>query len=257
MIRIIKEQEQYKGESDWLTTYHHFSFGEYYDPNKVNFGPLRVFNDDVIQPGKGFDFHQHKDMEIVTYVIDGTLEHKDSLGNHGIIQPGEIQRMSAGTGVFHSEFNHSNEKPLRLLQIWLFSNTKGLHPSWEQKKYTKEDRINKILSVISPKNFNQKNRLAINQDATFYISNLQIGKDLVYDLPKDRISYLFIIEGKITLRDKVLHTRDVAQIENEEILKIKALQDTEIILIDLPIKYMKNSVPVKDIQKKNLSIKNN
>jgi len=249
MIQIIKEQEQYKGENDWLATYHHFSFAEYYDPSRVNFGPLRVFNDDVIQPGTGFDFHQHQDMEIVTYVIDGELEHKDSLGNHGIIQPGEIQRMSAGTGVLHSEFNHSKEKPLRLLQIWIFSDTRGLKPSWEQKKYTKDDRKNKLLPVISPKNSNQKDKLGISQDATFYISNLETGKDLSYVQQSDRITYLFVIEGKISLNDKVLHTRDAAQIENEEILKIKAQSDTELIIIDLPIKYVKNSVPVEIAQK--------
>ncbi len=226
-----------------------FSFADYYDPNNVNFGSLRVFNDDIIQPGTGFDFHQHQDMEIVTYVIDGTLEHKDSLGNQGIVQPGEIQRMSAGTGVLHSEFNHSNEKPLRLLQIWLFSDTGGLQPSWEQKKYTKDDRKNKLLPVISQKNSNQKDRLGISQDATFYISNLETGKDLSYIPQKDRITYLFVIEGKIALNDKALYTRDVAQIENEKILKIKAQKDTELILIDLPIKYMKNSVPVEIVQK--------
>jgi len=246
MIRVIKEQEQYKGKNDWLTTYHHFSFAEYYDPSKVNYGPLRVFNDDVIQPRTGFDFHQHQDMEIVTYVIDGILEHKDSLGNHGIIQPGEIQRMSAGTGVFHSEFNHSNEKPLRLLQIWLFSDTRGLRPSWEQRKYTKNDRKNKLLPVISP-NSNQKDRLAINQDATFYISDIETGKELSYITKSNRITYLFVIEGKISLNGKVLYTRDIAQIENEEILKIKAQRDTELILIDLPIKFVKNSEPVKII----------
>ncbi|MDE1766119.1 MAG: pirin family protein [Thaumarchaeota archaeon] len=249
MIQIIKEQEQYKGENEWLTTYHHFSFAEYYDPSNVNFGPLRVFNDDVIQPDMGFDFHQHQDMEIVTYVIDGELEHKDSLGNHGIIQPGEIQAMSAGTGVLHSEFNHSNEKPLRLLQIWLFSDTRGLKPSWEQKKYTKDDRKNNLLPVIEPVYSKQKGRLGINQNAIFYISNLETGKDLSYIPKSERITYLFVIEGKIALNGKVLYTRDIAQIENEEILKIQAQRDTELILIDLPIKYLKNSVPVGIVQK--------
>lgn len=249
MIRIIKEQEQYKGENEWLTTYHHFSFAEYYDPNKVNFGPLRVFNDDTIQPGTGFDFHQHQDMEIVTYVIDGELEHKDNLGNHGIIQPGEIQRMSAGTGVFHSEFNHSKEKPLRLLQMWVFSDTRGLEPSWEQKRYTKDDRKNKLLPVIGPRNSNQKDRLTISQDATFYISNLEKTRDLRYNLQKDRLVYMFVIEGKVTLNDKILYTRDAAEIGNEETLKIKAQQDTELILIELPIRYMKNSVPVEVAQR--------
>lgn len=249
MIRIIKEQEQYKGENEWLTTYHHFSFAEYYDPNKVNFGPLRVFNDDTIQPGTGFDFHQHQDMEIVTYVIDGELEHKDNLGNHGIIQPGEIQRMSAGTGVFHSEFNHSKEKPLRLLQMWVFSDTRGLEPSWEQKRYTKDDRKNKLLPVIGPRNSNQKDRLTISQDATFYISNLEKTRDLRYNLQKNRLVYMFVIEGKVTLNDKILYTRDAAEIGNEETLKIKAQQDTELILIELPIRYMKNSVPVEVAQR--------
>lgn len=249
MIQITKEQEQYKGESDWLTTYHHFSFAEYYDPSRVNFGPLRVFNDDIIKPGTGFDLHRHQDMEIVTYVIEGALEHKDSLGNHGIIQPGEIQRMSAGTGVLHSEFNHSDEKPLRLLQMWVFSDTKGLQPSWEQKRYTKDDRKNKLLPVIGPKNSNPKDRLAISQDATFYISNLDPDADLSYIPQKDRIAYLFVIEGKIALNGKVLYTRDAAQIENEEILKIKAQRDTDLILIDLPIQYRKNSVPVEVRQK--------
>lgn len=249
MIKIMKEKEHYKGESDWLTTYHHFSFGEYYDPSKVNFGPLRVFNDDIIKPGTGFGFHQHQDMEIVTVVIDGTLEHKDNLGNHGIIQPGEIQRMSAGTGIFHSEFNHSKEKPLRLLQIWVFSDTKGLKPSWEQKKYTKDDRKNRLLSVIGSKNSKQKDRMTISQNTTFYISNLEKGVDLNHTLQKDRIAYLFVIDGQITLNTKVLHTRDAAEIENEQVLQIKAQKDTELILIDLPIQYRKNSVSVEAIQK--------
>lgn len=243
MIRTIKEQEQYKGDTDWLTTYHHFSFAEYYDPNRVNFGPLRVFNDDVIQPGTGFDLHQHQDMEIVTYVIDGALEHKDSLGNHGIIQAGEIQRMSAGTGVFHSEFNHSKEKPLRLLQMWVFSDTRGLKPSWEQKRYTKDDRKNKLLPVIGPKGFNQKDTLAISQNVTFYVSNLEKDTKLSFRPQKDRLSYLFVIEGKIALNDKTLYTRDAAEIEREENLEIKAQQDTELILIDLPVQYVKNSMP--------------
>ncbi len=249
MIKITREKEHYKGESDWLETYHHFSFAEYFDPSKVNFGPLRVFNDDIIQPGTGFDFHQHQDMEIVTYVIDGILEHKDSLGNHGLVQPSEIQRMSAGTGVFHSEFNHSDKKPLRLLQMWIFSDTKGLKPSWEQKRHAKEDRKNKLLQVIGPKSLNQKETLALSQDASFHISNLDAGSELSYSLARDRIAYLFVIEGKIVLNGKVLYTRDAAQIENEEALKIKGQKETELILIDLPVQYKKNSVPEEVVQK--------
>lgn len=242
MIWVIKEQEQYKGENEWLKTYHHFSFAEYYDPTNVNFGPLRVFNDDLIQPGAGFDLHQHQDMEIVTYVIDGELEHRDNLGNHGIIRSGELQTMSAGTGIFHSEFNHSKEKPLRLLQMWIFSNTRGLQPSWEQKRYSKSERKNKLLPVISPKNYHQKDGLSISQDVTFYISYLETGHELTHNPSKERTSYVFVIDGKLTLNDKTLYTRDAARIENEEILKIRAQKDTDLILIDLPIQYVKNSV---------------
>lgn len=242
MIKITKENQHYRGESDWLDTYHHFSFAEYYDPSKVNFGPLRVFNDDIIKPGTGFDFHQHQDMEIVTYVIDGILEHKDSLGNHGLVQPGEIQRMSAGTGVFHSEFNHSDTKPLRLLQMWVFSDTRGLKPSWEQKRYSKDDRKNKLLSVIGPKYANQKDRLAISQDATFYISSLESDSEVEHDIKRGRIAYLFVIDGKITVNGKIMNTRDAAEIQDEDVVKMKGQKESEIILIDLPVQYTKNSI---------------
>lgn len=242
MIRITKEREQYKGEHGWLTTYHHFSFAEYFDPKRVNFGPLRVFNDDLIRPGTGFDLHQHQDMEIVTYVIDGTLEHKDNLGNRGIIEGGEIQRMSAGTGVFHSEFNHSKEKPLRLLQMWIFSDTRGRKPSWEQRRYTKEERKNRFLNVIGPKMPGQRGSISIGQDALFYVSNLDHGTELSYNLRDSRLAYLFVIKGEIALNEKALYSRDAAQVECEETLRIKAREETEIILIDLPARYMKNSV---------------
>lgn len=249
MIKVKKAQEHYEGKSDWLTTYHHFSFAEYFDPNNVNFGPLRVFNDDLINAGSGFDFHQHRDMEIVTYVIDGILEHKDSLGNQGLVHPGEIQRMSAGTGVFHSEFNHSDKMPLRLLQMWVFSDTQGLEPSWEQKKYTKDDRKNKMLPVIGPKNSGQNGRLTIHQDAVFYISNLEAGHEISHLLDRGRIAYLFIIGGKITLDGMMLDTQDAAQIENELTLKIKAVKEAELILIDLPVQYKKNSILSEAVQK--------
>ncbi|MEO9307906.1 putative Quercetin 2,3-dioxygenase [Nitrosotalea sinensis] len=245
MIKITKENQHYKGESEWLETYHHFSFAEYFDPSKVNFGPLRVFNDDVIKPGTGFDFHQHQDMEIVTYVIDGTLEHKDSLGNHGLIQPGEIQRMSAGTGVFHSEFNHSDTKPLRLLQMWVFSDTKGLKPSWEQKQYSKDDRTNNLLQVIGQKDASKQDSLGIHQDASFYVSNLRTGSEIQHNIIKGRIAYLFVIEGKVSVNGKTLDTRDAAKIQDESKISIQGQKESEIILIDLPVQFKKNSMPAE------------
>lgn len=239
MIKIIRTNEHYKNELGWLTTYHHFSFGEYFDPNKMNFGPLRVFNDDIVQPGTGFDFHRHQDMEIITYLIEGELEHKDNQGNHGVIHPGEVQRMTAGSGIIHSEYNHSKKNPLRLLQMWVFANKKGLQPSWEQKKFQKEQRLNRLLPIVMPENSNN-NALHIHQDASFYISTLTEGTEVVHELKTGRKAYLFVIEGQIQLNGKEMQTRDAAKIENEKMLTIKGLKPTELILIELPEKYAIN-----------------
>jgi quercetin 2,3-dioxygenase len=241
MIKIIKANEHYKNEADWLTTYHHFSFAEYQNPDKMNFGPLRVFNDDTIQPGTGFDFHFHKDMEIITYVIEGELEHKDNQGNHGVIYPGEVQRMTAGSGIMHSEFNHSKEKPLRLLQMWVFANKKGLTPSWEQKKFSKEETKNKLVPVVASENTKDKNALHIHQNADFYLSTLTPPSQLEYKLNRGQKSYLFVINGEIKLNNNLMQTRDAAMIENENSLVIKAEKPTELILIDLPEKYAINN----------------
>ena len=238
-MKIIRKNEHRILEHDWLKTTHHFSFGEYYDPQRMNFGPLRVFNDDTVKPASGFDFHQHHDMEIVTYVIDGTLEHKDNFGNHGIIEPGEIQTMSAGTGVFHSEYNHSTKEPLRLLQMWIFSDHKDLKPSWAQQKFSKEERQDKFLSIINPVNSN-KNTLSIHQDVSFYVSNLTVNCTIKYNNKENRQSYLYAIKGTIKVNDQQLDEGDSAEINDSEI-SVTALRDSEIILIDLPIHYVKNA----------------
>ena len=241
MIRTIKAGEHYKNEEDWLTTYHHFSFADYYNPEKMSYGPLRVFNDDTIQPGTGFDFHQHRDMEIITYLIDGELEHKDNQGNHGVIYPGEVQRMTAGSGILHSEFNHSKEKPLRLLQMWVFANKKGLKPSWEQKKFTREDRINKLVQVVTSEDTPSEDALHIHQDAAFYLSSMTAGSRVSHNLGSGRKAYLFVIDGAISINGNQMQTRDAAMIENEGDIAIKAENQTELILIDLPEKYAVNA----------------
>ena len=241
MIKAIKANEHYKNEMDWLSTYHHFSFADYYNPEKMNFGPLRVFNDDIVKPGTGFDFHPHQDMEIVTYLIEGELEHKDNQGNQGVIYPGEVQRMTAGSGILHSEFNHSQEKPLRLLQMWVFANKKGLPPSWEQKKFSKEERINKLVPVVTSENTKDGNALRIHQDATFYLSTLTAGGRVEHKLNIGRKAYLFVIDGIMKLNGTLMQTRDAAMIEKENDLMIKAEKPTEIILIDLPEKYAINN----------------
>ncbi|MGB9124502.1 MAG: pirin family protein [Nitrosotalea sp.] len=236
MQELIKATEHYKNEIDWLTTYHHFSFGEYYNPEKHDYVPLRVFNDDVIKAGAGFEFHQHKDMEIITYVINGALRHRYNLGNNGIIEAGEIQRMTAGTGVFHSEYNASKTDPLRLLQIWVYPDKKGLRPSWQQKKYTQENRKNKLLQVIGPMN-NPGSELSIHQNALFYISSLDSGKKVEHILESGRKVYLFVIDGKISMNDKIMETQDAAKIENTNTISIEAQKTTELVLINLPEKY--------------------
>lgn len=240
VIRITRADEHHRNKIDWLDTMHHFSFGEYFDPNKMNFGPLRVFNDDIILPEKGFDFHQHSDMEIVTYVIHGTLEHKDNLGNTGTVEAGEVQRMSAGTGIMHSEYNGSKSESLRLLQIWVFPNKKGLQPSWEQKKFSKEERSNKLLLVVAPDNTMTERSLHMYQDAYFFVSSLSEGALVEHKLDLSRKAYLFVIDGKIELNGNIMKTRDAARIENEKRLSIEAIIPTEMLLIDLPEKYAYN-----------------
>lgn len=240
VIQIIKSSEHYKNESGWLSTYHHFSFAEYFDPKKMNFGPLRVFNDDVIQPSTGFDFHFHRDMEIITYVIEGELKHRDDQGNHGIIHSGEVQVMSAGSGIMHSEYNGSKEKPLRLLQMWIFADTRSLKPSWTQKKFSKEERLDKLLPAVVSMNESNGNALHIHQDARFYISTLTLGKEVKHELEDGRKAYVFVIDGEVNLDENTIKTRDAAKIEKESMISIKAIKPAELILIDLPEKYAIN-----------------
>ncbi len=242
MIKIIRSNEHYKRESDWLSTYHHFSFGDYFDPKKMNFGPLRVFNDDTVQPGTGFDFHFHNDMEIITYVIEGELKHKDNQGNQGVIYPGEVQVMSAGSGIMHSEYNHSKEKPLRLLQMWIFADTKSLQPRWDQRKFTKEEQTDILLPIVVSMNSSSSNSnaLKIHQDALFYISTMTPGAEVDHELKNGRKAYAFVIIGEIQLNKNMMQARDASMIESENKLSIKATKPTELILIDLPEQYAIN-----------------
>jgi quercetin 2,3-dioxygenase len=238
LIKITKASEHFQNKLDWLDTRHHFSFGEYYDPNKTNFGPLRVFNDDVIAPGTGFDFHQHHDMEIVTYVINGVLEHKDSIGNIGVVEPGEIQRMTAGSGIMHSEYNHSKTDPLRLLQIWIIPSKKNLTPTWEQKKFSIKERQNKLLPVVVPEHTITEKSLQIHQDVHFFVSSLSDGAKVMHQLDLSRKAYFFVINGKLEINGNIMKTQDAARIENEKNLTIEATMQTELLLIDLPEKFV-------------------
>lgn len=232
MIKIIRSEERHRANLGWLDTRWHFSFDQYYDPANVNWGALRVFNDDVIQPAQGFGMHGHRDMEIVTYVLDGELEHEDNHGHRGIIHAGEVQVMSAGTGIMHSKRNPSKAKPLHLLQIWIMPRTRGLKPRWEQRSFTAEERRGKLLPVVSDSAI--LGTFAIDQAAEIDIANLAAGEQATYKSQPGRKAYLFIITGDLALNGKSLSQGDQARIADETELNLQAGKDSELILLDLP-----------------------
>jgi len=242
MIQTIRSSDRYHFETDWLKTYWHFSFDQYRDPANMNFGPLRVFNDDVFAPASGFPLHAHREMEIVTYIIDGSLEHKDNVGNSGVIHPGEIQRMSAGTGVRHSEYNHSRKDPVHLVQLWITPAVEHLPPSWEQKSFSLSDRSGKLLPIAVPagKNGNySSSTVQIHQDATIYTSLLAPGQSATHDLSEGRRAYIFVIAGNLKLNGETLGQGDQARVTSERELQFSAATGpgatpADFLLIDLP-----------------------
>jgi hypothetical protein len=246
MIQAIRSDERHHLDAGWLSTYWHFSFDDYFDPDNVSFGPLRVFNDDVIQPSSGFPMHPHREMEIVTYVIDGALKHRDDMGNEGVIRPGEVQRMSAGTGVRHSEFNPSKIDPVHLIQLWIQPAVKGIPPSWEQKSYSEEKRIGQLLPIAVPAGKNSNGAVSIQQDATIYTSLLEPGQGVTHSLGSGRRAYIFVIDGKLnvngsprtfSVNGQTLGKGDQARISAESELKLAAADAktaVDFLLLDLP-----------------------
>ena len=232
MIRIIKSHERHHANFGWLDTHWHFSFDSYYDPANTNWGALRVFNDDTVEPAQGFGTHPHRDMEIVTYVLSGQLEHQDSNGNRGVLEPGEVQVMSAGTGILHSEYNHSKQNPVHFIQLWILPRTRGSKPRWEQRRITREERAGKLLPVVSSGEL--KGSLAIDQDAQIYISSLEAGRQVVHTSGLHRKAYLFVTEGSASVNGNALAAGDQARIADERELQIQADQNAELILLDLP-----------------------
>jgi redox-sensitive bicupin YhaK (pirin superfamily) len=230
MIEIRKNNERGKTKIDWLESYHSFSFGEYYDPSNIHFGHLRVMNDDIIQAGEGFPTHPHRDMEIVTIVLEGTVAHKDSTGGEGTITVNEIQRMTAGKGIQHSEFNPSDSEVLKLLQIWFIPNQQGLNPSYEQRKFSHEKKKDKLLKVVSGKK--EEGIIFINQDAEIFLSDLDTGKEIKYEIKENRGVYLHLIEGTINVNGISLLPGDAVKVVNEEQLLINAVKNSKIILFD-------------------------
>jgi quercetin 2,3-dioxygenase len=218
----------------WLKTFHTFSFAGYYDKSRIHFGMLRVINDDIIEPGEGFGTHPHENMEIITIPISGSLAHKDSMGHEGIITENEIQVMSAGSGLTHSEYNASDKVPVNLLQIWVFPNEKNVKPRYDQKIFGTHLIKNTIHTLVSPEKGNDT--LWINQEAYFSLSDLDKGKSLEYKINKNGNGvYVFVIKGKITINDDNLGERDGMGIEQVEVINIKAESDSKLLFVEVPM----------------------
>lgn len=218
----------------WLKTYYTFSFSNYHDPERVNFGMLRVLNDDSIEGGQGFGTHPHNDMEIVTIPLEGALAHKDSTGSEGVIYPDEIQVMSAGTGIQHSEFNHLQDGTTKLLQLWIFPDKKGYEPRYKQKFFDAEDRKNKLQFIVTPEK--KDDNLWLNQDAYLALTELEKDKSIKYKIHTKRNGvYLFLIEGEISIGDETLSKRDGIGIWGTDEFTITANSDSKILLIEIPM----------------------
>jgi redox-sensitive bicupin YhaK (pirin superfamily) len=231
-MQIIKAKDRFHIESDWLSAYWLFSFDRYYDPNNVTFGPLRVFNHDTVAGGGGFPTHPHREMEIVTYVLEGALRHKDSTGGAGLIRAGEVQRMTAGTGVAHSEFNPSETETVNLLQMWVLPERAGLTPSYEQKQFTAEQRTGALLPIASGQD--SPGVVKIHQDVTFYVSRLRAGDRVAHELKLGRRAFFYVIDGEVTLNEEGLSAGDQARVTDVTKLEIAGARESEVILIDLP-----------------------
>lgn len=231
MITIRKAEDRGHADHGWLNSFHTFSFSSYYDPNHMRFRSLRVMNEDRVSPGKGFGEHVHDNMEIVSYVLEGALEHKDSMGNGEVLKPGEFQRMSAGTGIRHSEFNPSPDEQAHFYQIWLRPAEENIEPSYEQKQFPDEELRNQLRVVASPEGHN--NSLKINQDATIYLSRLDKGHTLENSFQAGRHGWLQVLRGEIGLNEMSMSAGDGAAISEESIISVQASADSEIMLFDL------------------------
>lgn len=231
MLTIRPGHQRGHFDHGWLDTYHTFSFADYFDPAHHNFRSLRVINEDRVAPGQGFGMHGHRDMEIVTIVLEGALEHRDSLGNGEVLRPGEVQRMSAGTGIRHSEFNPSPTEPVHLYQIWLFPREKGLTPSYEQKALDPAAKHNRLQLVAAPVGSGAP--LTIHQDAEIYVADLTPGTHVTHRLAKGHGAWLQVLRGSVALNGQSLNAGDGVAVEDETALEIAANTNAEVLMFDL------------------------
>ncbi len=231
MINLRRSKQRGGGDFGWLNTRHSFSFDTYYDPEHMGFRSLRVINEDWVAPGQGFPTHPHRDMEIITYVLKGALEHKDSLGTGSIIRPGDGQRMSAGRGIRHSEANPSPSDPVHLLQIWIMPDRPGHEPSYEQKTFPESEKRGQLRLIAGPDG--KDGSVTIHQDAKLYVSLLAPGEEVAHALSKGRHAWLQVAKGAVELNGKALTQGDGAAVSDEPKLQIKGTEDAEILLFDL------------------------
>jgi redox-sensitive bicupin YhaK (pirin superfamily) len=231
MIRVRRSAERGHARHGWLDSFHTFSFAGYHDPDHMGFRAIRVINEDRVQPGRGFDTHSHQDMEIVTYVIEGALEHRDSLGNGSVVRPGDVQRMTAGTGIAHSEHNPSDTDLLHLLQIWILPRVEGLAPSYEQKHFPADRRRGTLRLVASPDG--REGSVRVHQDVNLYASLLERGTVLKHDFEASRHVWLQVVGGDVGLGDVVLRAGDGAALSGEPALEIQAERPAEVLVFDL------------------------
>lgn len=232
MIKLRKSAERGHANHGWLDSYHSFSFNRYYDPAHMQYSVLRVINEDVIAPDRGFGMHPHQDMEIVTYMLSGALRHMDSLGNGSVIRAGDVQRMTAGSGIVHSEVNASSSEPAHLLQIWMLPEQSGLEPSYEEKHFSTEEKLNRLRLIASRDA--REGSLLVHQDVSLYASVLQQGKSLSYMLGEDRSAYLQLARGRLDLNGEILLAGDAAKLEQVGEVSLLAEEDAEFLLFDMP-----------------------
>ncbi len=232
MITLRRSHERGHVNHGWLKSAHTFSFASYYDPEHMGFRVLRVINDDYVAPSAGFPTHGHKDMEIVTYVLSGALEHKDSMGNGSVIRPGDVQRMSAGTGVQHSEYNASASEQVHLLQIWILPSQNGIKPGYEQKTFAAAEKLGKLRLVASPDG--NDGSVTIHQDARIYASILEPGNSVTHRLAPGRHAWVHVANGELELNGKTLGSGDAAAVSAEDVVRLTGKEKAELLLFDLP-----------------------
>lgn len=232
MIEIRKREERGHADHGWLRTWHSFSFADYFDPQHVEFGPLRVINEDYVRAGAGFGTHPHRDMEIITYVLEGALAHKDSMGNGSVIRPGNVQRMSAGTGVLHSEFNPSNDDTVHLLQIWIQPAQRGVQPSYEEKQFDATDKRGRLRLIASPDA--RDGSVRIHQDARVYAGLFDGAESAELPIAAGRRSYVHVARGDVSVNGKALRAGDGLKLADIDRVAIGEGADAEVLVFDLP-----------------------